>query len=166
MKWDRNTRQVYVRAYIQGMMDGFNGDCDGRVAAQPKAPDKSVLGYMSTCLSRSPLSQRDSMKMVDMITEFYTRYPLKRDLDISEFLLNFHAGLSPDQTNGDGSSLQNEMSVDRHRRVNPQVPASASRASTARLQNYEFLRIDLIEVGDFNHISMIVPSTSMCSRLG
>jgi hypothetical protein len=98
MKWDNNTRRVYVRAYVQGSMNGFNRGCDDGVSsAQPNAQGEAVLRFMTACLSRSPISQRDSMKMVDQITDFYTRYPAQRFLDISDVLLGLHAGLTRDQ---------------------------------------------------------------------
>jgi|GEM_PF-5634634 hypothetical protein len=98
MKWDNNLRQVYVRAYVQGLMNGFNRGCDeGVSAAQPKAPGDTVLKFMTTCISHSPVSQRDSMKMVDQITSFYTRYPEQRSLNISDVFLGLHAGLSLEQ---------------------------------------------------------------------
>lgn len=98
LKWDSHARQVYVRAYVQGIMNGFNRGCDeGVSSAQPKAPGDAVLRYITVCLSHSPVSQRDSMKMVNTITDFYTRYPAQRSLDISDVLLGLHAGQSLEQ---------------------------------------------------------------------
>lgn len=98
MKWDNNVRQVYVGAYVQGAMSGFTRGCDqGVSAARPKTSGDAVLKYMSECLSHSLISERDSIKMVDTITEFYTRYPDQRVLNISDILLNLHAGSSIEQ---------------------------------------------------------------------
>jgi hypothetical protein len=98
MKWSISVRQVYVRAYVQGLMNGFNRGCDeGVSSAQPKAKGDAVLQYMIACLSHSPVSQRDSMKMVDQITDFYSRYPTQRSINISDVLLGLHAGLSVEQ---------------------------------------------------------------------
>jgi hypothetical protein len=98
LKWDTKTRQVYVEAYVLGMQSGFTRGCsEGIFAAQPKIKGGDATKYANVCLAHSPISEKDSIKMIDAITEFYTKYPKQRYLYISDILLRLHAGLSIEQ---------------------------------------------------------------------
>jgi len=98
LKWDANARQTYVLAYVRGMQSGFTRGCDlGISTVEPKMGAGDIVRYTSECVSRSPISDRDSMKMIDSITTFYKRYPMQRFLYISDILLGLHAGRTVDQ---------------------------------------------------------------------
>lgn len=98
LKWDTTTRQAYLRAYVTGMLSGYGFGCEqGIFAVKPKMKGLDVGKYAHVCMSHSQITNRDSSKMLDEITEFYQKYPDKRFLYISNILLDLYAGLSIEQ---------------------------------------------------------------------
>ena len=98
LQWNTQTKQVYVEAYVLGIQSGYTKGCsEGIFALQPKIKGGEAIRYANLCLAHSPISEKDSSKMIDDITEFYTKYPKQRYLYISDILLRLHAGFSIQQ---------------------------------------------------------------------
>jgi len=93
LKWDTNTRKVYVTAYVRGMQRGFFRGCESAMSAARPPIDGPERGETSDrCWKSFPISNRDSMEFIDSITEFYKNNPKQRCLFISDILLKLHAG--------------------------------------------------------------------------
>ncbi|HME58941.1 MAG TPA: hypothetical protein VKF63_11435 [Terracidiphilus sp.] len=98
LKWDITTRQAYFGAYVTGMLSGYGYGCEqGIFAVKPKMKGLDVGRYARICMSHSPISNRDSSKMIDEITEFYQKYPEKRFIYISDIIRELYSGLSIEQ---------------------------------------------------------------------
>lgn len=98
LKWDANTRVVYIRAYIHGMQSGFNRGCESGIeSVQPRMNGGDMTKATEACLANFPISERDSSKLVDEITDFYRQYPKQRFLYISDIFLQLHSGRTIEQ---------------------------------------------------------------------
>jgi len=93
LKWDANTRKVYVGAYVWGMQRGYSRGCEAAMsAARPPINGPERVETSDRCWKSYPISGRDSMEFIDSITEFYNENPKQRCLRISDILLRLHAG--------------------------------------------------------------------------
>lgn len=101
LKWDTNTRETYLRAYVQGMRQGYGKGCDnGIAAAQPHLKYDDATRTHQECWNHFPISAKDSDRFAASITKFYSAYPQQRFLYISDVLLELHAGRSIEQIHG------------------------------------------------------------------
>jgi len=93
LRWDAQTRSVYVRAYTSGYVHGYYGGCgNGLVASTPEMNGPYTMEAAQRCSDRSMITSRDSSHFADRITEFYQKYPQQRFLRISDILLGLYAG--------------------------------------------------------------------------
>lgn len=98
LRWDANTKVVFIRAFIQGMQSGFNRGCESGIeSVQPQMSGGDMARATDACLAHFPISERDSSKLVGQITDFYRRYPKQRFLYISDIFLQLHAGRTIEQ---------------------------------------------------------------------
>lgn len=93
LRWDAQSRGVYVRAYTMGYVHGYTSGCaNGLVASTPEMNGSYTMEASKRCSERATITSRDSSHFADRITEFYQKYPEQRFLRISDILLGLYAG--------------------------------------------------------------------------
>jgi hypothetical protein len=93
LKWDTQTRGVYVRAYASGNIQGYARGCsEGLVASTPKMDGAYSMSASKRCSERAMITGRDSSRFADQITKFYQAYPQQRFLRISDILIGLYSG--------------------------------------------------------------------------
>jgi hypothetical protein len=93
LRWDAQTRSVYVRAYTWGYSEGYTSGChNGLVASKPEMNGSYTMEASKRCSESASVTSRDSSHFADRITEFYQKYPQQRFLRISDILLGLYAG--------------------------------------------------------------------------
>jgi len=79
LRWNRATKEVYLRAYIQENMQGYTLGCsNGLVAAQTTANATYSMQASQACSSLAPIASRGSTHFIDQVTAFYITYPRQR----------------------------------------------------------------------------------------
>jgi hypothetical protein len=98
LKWDAQTRNIYVRAYASGNMQGYAHGCsEGLVASSPKMTGLYTAGASKRCSAGAMITSRDSSHFAEEITKFYQSYPQQTFLRISDILLGLYAGKTLEQ---------------------------------------------------------------------
>ena len=96
--WNKSTKELYITAYVQGMIRGYSRGCDSAISlALPTVEGPKVSEAFNRCWSRFPISAQDSIKLIGPITEFYKDYPDQRSFYVADILLGLHSGLSTRQ---------------------------------------------------------------------
>lgn len=86
-KWNLETRNAYIRAYIAGLDKGYGAGChNGVLAVPPPRSGRADLKAIGKCWNEYPLSKTDPIQYVPLITKFYAAYPNQRYLDIWKIL--------------------------------------------------------------------------------
>jgi hypothetical protein len=84
LKWNAESRLLYVSAYLTGYDRGFSEGC--KMAEEVDSSIKSTGLPGEKCISREPSHSKNLETYVDLITEFYTTYPKDRYVTIRTVL--------------------------------------------------------------------------------
>jgi hypothetical protein len=95
LHWNAQTRNVYVRAYTEGNLQGYNRGCgEGIISLSPKINGQTFIDSSKKCAAKAPITSLASTNFAEQITRFYELYPHQRFLRISDILLGLYAGKS------------------------------------------------------------------------
>jgi hypothetical protein len=98
LKWSEKTRELYVTAYVHGLMRGYSRGCEAGIRSTTPTIDSARLPIASDkCWTSFPISTQDSIKLIGSITQFYKEYPDQRSIHASDVLLALHEGRSIQQ---------------------------------------------------------------------
>jgi hypothetical protein len=86
LAWTPAERDGFVKGFILGHDDGYQSGC--RAAAEAgSATEKHPDSDFDPCLQKRHLFRKDAAFYREFITDFYTRYPMDRDVPIRILLL-------------------------------------------------------------------------------
>src|SRR5208283_5251477 len=83
LKWNADTRLLYVSAYLTGYDRGFAEGCK---MAEEVGMSKPMGLPGEKCISREPGHSKNLEEYVDMVTKYYTVYPRDRYVTIRTVL--------------------------------------------------------------------------------
>lgn len=95
IRWNPETRNAYIRAYVSGLDKGYGAGChNGVLAVRPSRPGRADLKAVGKCWNEYPLGKTDPIQYVPLITDFYAKFPNQRYLDIWKILYQAANGRS------------------------------------------------------------------------
>jgi len=102
LKWNNETRGVYILGLVQGYENGRHEGCEAALSE-----DRDQFIKMKTC-ARSPGPDNYKVEHIaDLITQFYTQYPNQRFFYIQEVLRAITRSTKPDPSPEDIQSFLN-----------------------------------------------------------
>jgi hypothetical protein len=106
LHWNESAREQYIRAYVEGNMEGFAAGCE-QADSLMISPANGVefVDANNRCVAHMPFTEgRNVMKLIPSVTAFFDRYTEHRELGVSQVLRELDAGRTVEEVHEDFSS--------------------------------------------------------------